>query len=96
MVITTIRIDKELQQQLKLKSAETGKSQLDLANQYILDGLKNDKTPSTPTMSLEEIEKLLKHDLPEGDEISEKLTGIAESPIKTNAVELKKSAYNRS
>ena len=96
MVITTIRIDKELQQQLKLKSAETGKSQLDLANQYILDGLKNDKTPSTPTMSLEEIEKLLKYDLPEGDEISEKLTGIAESPNKTNAVELKKSAYNRS
>ena len=96
MVITTIRIDKELQQQLKLKSAETGKSQLDLANQYILDGLKNDKTPSTPTMSLEEIEKLLKYDLPEGDEISEKLTGIAESPIKTNAVELKKTSYNRS
>ena len=40
MGITTIRIDKDLQQQLKLKSAETGKSQLDLANQYILDGLK--------------------------------------------------------
>lgn len=32
MVVTTIRINKELQQQLKLKSAETGKSQLDLAN----------------------------------------------------------------
>lgn len=95
MAITTIRIDKDLQHQLKLKSAETGKSQLDLANQYILDGLKNDKTKNKPAMSLEEIEKLLKHDLPEGDEISEKLTGIVKSPFKTNALELKKSAYNR-
>lgn len=94
-MLTTIRIDKDLQHQLKLKSAETGKSQLDLANQYILDGLKNDNTPKKPAMSLEEIEKLLKHDLPDGDEISEKLTGIADAPIKTNAVELKKASYKR-
>lgn len=95
MAVTTIRIDKDLQQQLKLKSAETGKSQLDLANQYILDGLKNDTTPIKTPPTLEEIEKLLKHDLPEGDEISKKLIGIAKSPYKTNALELKKSAYNR-
>ena len=94
-MLTTIRIDKNLQQQLKLKSAETGKSQLDLANQYILDGLKNDNTVEKPVMSLKEIEKLLKNDLPDGDEISEKLTGIAVSPIKTNAVELKKASYKR-
>ncbi len=42
-MITTIRIDKDLQQQLKMKSAETDKSQLDLANQYILEGLKTIK-----------------------------------------------------
>lgn len=94
-MLTTIRIDKDLHHQLKLKSAETGISQLDLANQYILDGLKNDKTPVKPAMSLDEIEKLLKHDLPEGDTVSKKLIGIAESPIKTNALELKKSAYKR-
>lgn len=94
-MITTIRIDKDLQQQLKMKSAETGKSQLDLANQYILDGLKNDKTPAKPAMSLDEIEKLLKHDLPEGDDVSEKLTGLANSPVRTNAVELKKASYKR-
>lgn len=96
MMITTIRIDKDLQQQLKLKSAETGKSQLELANKYILDGLKNDNTPEKPKMSLDEIEALLSHDLPEGDEISEKLVGLAESPVKTNAVDLKKSSYKRS
>lgn len=90
-MITTIRIDKDLQQQLKLKSAETGKSQLDLANKYILEGLKNDKTPEKPSMSLEEIEKLLIHDLPKVDGISEKLTGLVDAPVKTNAVELKKS-----
>lgn len=94
-MITTIRIDKDLQQQLKMKSAETGKSQLDLANQYILEGLKNDKTPAKTAMSLDEIEKLLKHDLPEGDAVSEKLTGLADAPIMTNVIELKKASYKR-
>ena len=47
-------------------------------------------------MSLDEIEALLSHDLPEGDEVSEKLVGLAESPVKTNAVDLKKSSYKRS
>ncbi len=46
-------------------------------------------------MSLEDIEKLLKHDLPSGDDVSEKLTGLADAPIKTNAVELKKESYKR-
>ena len=91
---TTIRIDKELQRRLKIKSIETGRTQLDLANEYIRNGLKNDQTPKTPP-SLEEIEKLLVHDLPEGDMISKKLIGLVESPVKTNAVELKKSAYKR-
>ena len=44
-ILTTIQIDKELHRQLKLKSAKTGISQLDLVNQYVLDGLKNDKKP---------------------------------------------------
>ena len=92
-MITTIMIDKELKRQLKLKSAETGKSELDLANQYISDGLKNDKTPVKPAMTLDEIKKLLKNDLPEGDEVSEKLTGLADAPVRTNAVELKKASY---
>ena len=94
-ILTTIQIDKELHRQLKLKSTKTGISQLDLVNQYVLDGLKNDKKLIKPTMSLGDIEKLLKHDLPSGDDVSEKLTGLADAPIKRNAVELKKESYKR-
>lgn len=94
-MITTIRVNKDLQQQLKLKSAETGRSQLDLVNKYILDGLKNDKTPIKPAMSLEEIEKLLKHDLPDGDKVSKKLVGLVDNEFKTDAVKLKKLVYNK-
>lgn len=94
-MITTIRVNKDLQQQLKLKSAETGRSQLDLVNKYILDGLKNDKTPTKPAMSLEEIEKLLKHDLPDGDKVSKKLVGLVDNKFKTDAVKLKKLVYNK-
>ena len=46
-MLTTIRLDKEIQKQLKLRSAETGKSQLELANQYILEGLRNNKPSKT-------------------------------------------------
>ena len=61
-MITTIRVDKEVQKLLKLKSAQTGVSQLELANKYILRGLKNDSTPKKPIMSLDEIEKQLNQD----------------------------------
>lgn len=46
-MITTIRVDKSLQQQLKLMSAETGVSQLALANNYYSGWIENDKTPET-------------------------------------------------
>ena len=94
-MITTIRIDKDLQQKLKLKSVEIGVSQLDLANKYILEGLKTDDTPKKPTMSLEEIEKLLTHDLPEGDQVSKKLKDLVDNDVETDAVELKNSAWKR-
>ena len=45
MVTTTIRINEEVKQLLKLKSAETGITQLNLANRYILNGLKEDNAP---------------------------------------------------
>ena len=59
---TTIRINEEVKQRLKLQSIETGISQLDLANRYILEGIKHDKTPKKPIKTIEEIEKILKHD----------------------------------
>jgi hypothetical protein len=90
---TTIRINEDIKQQLKLKSAQTGISQLDLANKYILNGLKNDNSPNKKVMTLDQIEKFLEHDKPEGDTVLEELDGIVHSDIKTNAVDLKKNSY---
>ncbi|MBQ6100195.1 MAG: hypothetical protein IJL02_10105 [Methanobrevibacter sp.] len=86
---TTIRINEDVKQLLKLKSAETGITQLDLANKYILKGLKEDDTP-TNIMSISDIEAMLSFDKPEGDENLEKLDGASHSDLPTNSVELKK------
>ena len=64
---TTIRINKDVKELLKLKSVETGVSQIDLANRYILYGIKYDDTPSKPIKSIEEIEKLLKKGIENGN-----------------------------
>ena len=90
---TTIRINEDIKQQLKLKSAQTGISQLDLANKYILKGLKEDNTPNKKVMTLDQIENFLEHDKPEGDDILDELDGIVHSDISTNAVTLKKNSY---
>lgn len=90
---TTIRINEDIKQQLKLKSAQTGISQLDLANKYILKGLKEDNLPNKKVMSLDQIEKFLENDKPEGDDVLDELDGIVHSDIPTNAVDLKKSSY---
>jgi len=87
---TTIRIDENIKQQLKLKSAQTGISQLDLANKYILNGLKKDSTPNKKVMTLDQIEQYLDHDKPEGDTVLDELDGIIHSDVITNAVDLKK------
>ena len=89
---TTIRINEDIKQLLKLKSAETGITQLDLANKYILKGLKEDDTP-TNVMSISDIEAMLSFDKPEGDKNLEKLDGVLHSDVPTNSVELKKSSY---
>lgn len=59
---TTIRINEDVKEQLKLKSVQTGVSQIDLANKYIIEGIKNDTTPNKPIKNIKEIEKILKHD----------------------------------
>lgn len=92
---TTIRVDENIKKQLKIKAAETGKSQYELANKYILEGLKNDKTPCD-TMTIEEIEALLKHDNPKGNPALNRLAGAIKTDEKTNSVELKKNSYKRS
>ncbi len=59
---TTIRINEDVKQQLKIKSVATGVSQFNLANKYILEGIKNDSTPNKPVKTIEEIEKILDYD----------------------------------
>ena len=90
---TTIRINEDIKQLLKLKSVQTGVSQLDLANRYILKGLKEDETPNKEVMSIEEIEKLLQND---GNNNLNQIDGIVEFANPTDAVQLKKESYNRS
>ena len=89
---TTIRINEEVKRLLKLKSAETGITQFDLANKYILKGLKEDDTP-TNIMSIRDMESMLSFDKPEGDKNLEKLDGVSHSDQHTNSVELKKDNY---
>ena len=55
---TTIRINSDIKQQLKLKSVELGVTQKELANRYLLYCLKKDNTPDTIT-SIDDIEKHL-------------------------------------
>ena len=46
-------------------------------------------------MTIDEIRELLDYDKPEGDDILEKLCGIAICDEVTDSVEVKKNAYNR-
>ena len=103
---TTIRINEDVKQRLKLQSIETGISQLDLANRYIIEGIKYDNTPKKiegikydntpkkPIKTIEELEKILKHDKNEYEspkkidweeyKIPEKIkNGKINKPIKT-------------
>lgn len=59
---TTIRINEDVKEQLKLKSVATGVSQFNLANKYIIEGIKNDNTPNKPVKTIEEIERILDYD----------------------------------
>lgn len=55
----TIRIDLDIQRQLKLKSVELGVTQKELANTYILNGLNGENNTSN-MKSIEDIAKVLK------------------------------------
>ena len=89
---TTIRVNENVKKQLKIKAAEIGKSQYELANKYILEGLKNDKTPCD-TMTIEEIEALLKHDNPKGNKLLNEIDRTIDIDEITDSVKLKKDSY---
>ena len=89
LMVTTIRLDKDIQQQLKLRSAETGKSQLELANQFILEGLENHKPQK---MTLNEISKLLSHDNPKGNNLK-KFVNLVNNKHEIDEIKEKKEIY---
>ena len=89
---TTIRINEDVMQQLKIKSAELGVKQQDLLNRYVIEGLKRDSTPNKPIMNLDELEKLLKHDNPKGNNLK-KFSGIVPDGEMIDSVEEKRKSY---
>lgn len=64
----TIRIDLDIQRQLKLKSVELGVTQKELANTYILNGLNGEKSRSN-MKSIEDIAKVLNIEIDNIDDI---------------------------
>ena len=89
---TTIRINEDIKQQLKIKSAELGVTQMDLLNRYIIEGLKRDSNPKKPTPTIDELEKLLKHDNTQGNVLN-KLRGIIDNDEIIDEVEEKRSSW---
>ena len=87
----TVRIDEDIKQQLKIKSAELGVKQIDLLNRYVVEGLKRDNSPKKPVMDLNELEKLLKHDNPKGNNLR-KFSGIVSGGEEIDSVEEKKKS----
>lgn len=89
---TTIRINEDVKHQLKIKSAELGVKQIDLLNRYVIEGIKRDSMPKKPAPTIEDLEKLLKHDNSKGNELN-KLCGIIDNDEIIDEVEEKRSAW---
>jgi len=64
----TIRIDLDIQRQLKLKSVELGVTQKELANTYILNGLNAEKSKND-MKSIEDIAKVLNIEIENIDDV---------------------------
>ena len=89
---TTVRINEDVKQQLKIKCVELGAKQIDLENRYIIEGIKRDTTPKKSVLSLDELEKILKHDNPKGNNLKE-FIGIVSGGEEIDPVEEKRKAY---
>ena len=92
-MVTTIRLSKDIQRQLKLRSAETGISQLELANKFISEGLnKSNNQQDNSSNTLEEYDKLLSHDKKEGNNLK-KFANLVTTPFTIDEVAEKKGVY---
>lgn len=89
---STVRINEDVKQQLKIHSAKVGIKQVDLLNKYVIEGIKKDRASEKQTMSLEEVEKLLTHDKPTGNNL-DKIDGLIKFDKPTNSVQLKRNNY---
>lgn len=88
---TTVRINEDVKQQLKIKSAELGVKQIDLLNRYVIEGIKRDSELNTPVISIDEIESLLLHDKPEGNNLKGFVDLVDSNEIVDEVMEKKES-----
>lgn len=88
---TTVRINEDVKQQLKIKSAELGVKQIDLLNRYVIEGIKRDSESKDSVMSIDEIESLLLYDKPEGNNLKGFVDLIDSNEIVDEVMEKKES-----
>ena len=84
---STVRIDENVKQRLKMKSAESGISQYDLINEYVTRCLDEDEKKQ---LSFDEIKKMLSYDRKERDDSLDDIVGIATHEEPTDSVTVKK------
>lgn len=100
-VTTSVRMSKETKQRLKLLSAKIGKSQAELIDKYVKEGLKIDEdklNAEKTSYNIEEIKNILMEDVEEDKQkgiINNKkslkdIAGIIELDYSTDSVQLKK------
>ena len=89
---TTVRINEDVKQLLKIKCAELGVKQVDLLNRYVLEGIKRDDSLANKGRSVEELDALLKHDNPGGNDW-DSISGIVGDPMFGDEVEEKRSVW---
>lgn len=88
---TTVRINEDVKQQLKIKSAELGVKQIDLLNRYVIEGIKRDSESKDSVMSIDEIESLLLYDKPEGNNLKGFVDLVDSNEIVDEVMEKKES-----
>ena len=89
LTTTTVHINEDVKQQLKIKCAELGAKEIDLVNRYIIEGIERDSTHKKSVLSLDELEKILKHDNPKGNNLKE-FVGIVPGEEEMDPVEEKR------
>ena len=91
-MVASVSINEELKEKLIIKSIELGVKQIDLVNRYVLEGLKKDSVFEKSAPTIEELEKLLKHDNPNGNHFKD-IVGIVDTDEVIDEVEEKRSSW---